>query len=75
MFPSHDTGGLTNQNEADYYDANAALDKGEAQLDAAKATFTINNPGGQVPKTKEELLKIINSLSPEEKAALLKQLG
>lgn len=66
---------LTNQNEADYYDANAALDKGEAQLDAAKATFTINNPGGQVPKTKEELLKIINSLSPEEKAALLKQLG
>lgn len=66
---------LTNQNEADYYNATAALDKGEAQLDSAKATFGINNPGGQVPKTKEELLKIINSLSPEEKAALLKQLA
>lgn len=66
---------LTNKNEADYYDAAGAIDKGEAQLDAAKRAMKINNPTAPVPKTKEEWLKYINSLSPQERAELLKQLG
>lgn len=40
---------LTNANEADYYDAAGALDKGEAQIDAAKLLLRNGQDANQIP--------------------------
>lgn len=64
---------LTNQNEADYYAAAGAIDKGLGQVDAAELTLKGIGPGGQM--NNQSIINYINSLSPEEKKKLLQTLG